>query len=180
MTDIRPGMRVRVTRGLHAGTQGRVVDVHLSGGPHGPWARVERAALHDIQVHFSALEPIAETPTLRDRVTVVLEAVRAQRDREAELAEARGEEACCHEYAHALLEETIAALTQAMERGVIAERDRLKARHAELMRLADRAFRRRKASYEGSQLIAMARELEPTIAALTALAGDGQGLEEGS
>lgn len=67
-----------------------------------------------------------------------------------------------------------------LERGVIAERDRLKARHAELMRLADRAERRRKSSYEGSQLIAMARELEPTIATLTALAGDGQGMEEGS
>lgn len=65
-----------------------------------------------------------------------------------------------------------------LERGVIAERDRLKTRHAELMRLADRAFRRRKASYGGSQLIAMARELEPTIAALTALAGDGRGLED--
>lgn len=67
-----------------------------------------------------------------------------------------------------------------LERGIIAERDRLRARHAELMRLADRAFRRRKNSHEGSSLIAMARELEPTIATLTALAGDGQGLEEGS
>jgi hypothetical protein len=63
-----------------------------------------------------------------------------------------------------------------LERGIIAERDRLKARHRELMQLADRAERRRKASHEGSQLIAMARELEPTIAALTALAGDGGGL----
>lgn len=61
--------------------------------------------------------------------------------------------------------------------GVTAERDRIKVRHAKLMRLADRAFRRRSGSYEGSQLIAMARELEPTIAALTALAGDGCGLE---
>lgn len=64
-----------------------------------------------------------------------------------------------------------------LERGIIAERDRLKARHAELMRLADRAFRRRKNSHEGSSLIAMARELEPTIAALTDLVGDGCGLE---
>lgn len=63
-----------------------------------------------------------------------------------------------------------------LERGIIAERDRLKTRHRELMRLADKAFRRRSRSYEGSQLIAMARELEPTIAALTALAGDGGGL----
>jgi len=45
-----------------------------------------------------------------------------------------------------------------------------------LMQLADRAERRRKASHEGSQLIAMARELEPTIDALTALADDGGGL----
>ena len=57
--------------------------------------------------------------------------------------------------------------------GVIAERDRLKARHRELMRMSDKAFRRRSRSYEGSQLIAMARELEPSIAALTALVGDG-------
>lgn len=63
-----------------------------------------------------------------------------------------------------------------LERGIIAERDRLKARHAELMRLADRAFRRRKNSHEGSNLIAMARELEPTIVALTVLADDGHGL----
>lgn len=112
-TDIRPGMRVRVTRGLHAGTQGRVV------GVAGPFATVVHAALPDVRfvVHLSALRPIAEAPTLRDRVTVVLEAARAQRDREAELAETRGEEACCHEYAHALLEETIAALTQALEEG---------------------------------------------------------------
>jgi hypothetical protein len=63
-----------------------------------------------------------------------------------------------------------------LERGIIAERDRLKARHRELMRLADKAFRRRKDSHDGSYLITMARELEPTIAALTALAGDGGGL----
>jgi hypothetical protein len=44
------------------------------------------------------------------------------------------------------------------------------------MRLADKAFRRRKDSHDGSYLITMARELEPTIAALTALAGDGGGL----
>lgn len=78
-------------------------------------------------------------------------------------------------------EDGLAAATmrdrERLERGVIAERDRLKARHAELMRLADRAERRRKASHEGSQLIAMARELESTIATLTALVGDGQGLE---
>jgi hypothetical protein len=63
-----------------------------------------------------------------------------------------------------------------LERGIITERDRLKARYRELMRLADKAFRRRSGSYEGSQLIAMADELGPSIAALTALAGDGGGL----
>lgn len=110
-TDIRPGMRVRVTRGMYAGTHGVVV---AFGGPDGNrWATLD-VDPGRIGVYVSALEPIAETPTLRDRVTAVLEAARAQRDREEVLAETRGEEACCHEYAHALLEETIAALTQAL------------------------------------------------------------------
>jgi len=73
----------------------------------------------------------------------------------------------------------VAADRARLERGIIAERDRLKARHAELMKLADRAERRRKTGHEGSQLIAMAREMEPSIAALTVLADDGCGLTGG-
>lgn len=113
-TDIRPGMRVRVTNGMYAGTHGVVV---AFGGPDGNrWATLD-VDPGRIGVYVSALEPIAEAPTLRDRVTAVLEAARAQRDREAELAEARGEEACCHEYAHAAYEEMALALTQALEEG---------------------------------------------------------------
>jgi len=74
----------------------------------------------------------------------------------------------------------VAADRARLERGIIAERDRLKARHAELMLLADRAERRRKARRAWrAQLIAMARELEPTIATLTTLADDGCGLTGG-
>lgn len=115
MSDIRPSMRVRVTRGMYQ--DGEAVVVALHNSDDGPYATLDVGRGYYIGVLLSALEPIAETPTLRDRVTVVLEAARAQRDREADLAETRGEEACCHEYAHALLEETIAALTQALGEG---------------------------------------------------------------
>lgn len=122
-SDIRPGMRVRVTRGEFAGAVGSVVKM-MPSDSYAPWVSLDVGERLTIGVYVSALEPIAETPTLRDRVTAVLEAARAQRDREAfarqvfaELAETRGEEACCHEYAHAAYEEMVLALTQALEEG---------------------------------------------------------------